>query len=91
MPARFVPCNSVCLRSERLFKNSLMLKAENHTTTAQEIAGVKVKITTYKIGESFYCHIDNLDPGAVIARAEGATVKEAEELALQKVRQRLGG
>jgi hypothetical protein len=62
-----------------------MLKSENYRTAAREIDGVKINITSYKIGGQFYCHITNFDPGATIARAEAATSQEdAEQIAFGK-------
>ena len=48
-----------------------------------------INITTYKIGERYFCHIDNVNPGATIARTEAASLEEARELALQKATTRL--
>jgi hypothetical protein len=56
-----------------------------------EIFGVKVSVTSYKIGESFYCHVQNVDPGATISRAEAGTREEAVDLALRKAKDRLAG
>ncbi len=55
----------------------------------QQVNGVDLKITTYQIGERFYCHIENKDPGATIARAEGTRREEARQLALAKIQKRL--
>ncbi len=66
-----------------------MFKAEDHREEIQEIAGVKVNVTSYRIGERHYCHVANADPGATIARAEAAAREEAVNLALTKARQRL--
>lgn|GEM_PF-1062358 len=41
-----------------------------------------IGITSYKVGSRFSCQIDNVDPGAVIGRASGATREEAIETAL---------
>ena len=41
-------------------------------------------IVTYRMGETYYCTIDNVDPGARFARAEGATREDAERVALEK-------
>ncbi|MGH7493515.1 MAG: hypothetical protein ACREOO_14150 [bacterium] len=68
-----------------------MLIAEQHRVETQEIAGVRVSVQSYKIGDRFYCHVSNFNPGATIARAEAATCEEALQLALQKARQKLGG
>ena len=35
-------------------------------------------IETYKLGDVYHCTIDNVDPGARFARAEGSTSEEAE-------------
>ncbi len=66
-----------------------MMKAEDYRVEHRDISGVKVKAASYRIGESFYCHVENLDPGATIARAEAATREEAINLALQKATERL--
>ena len=46
-------------------------------------------MTTYKIGDDYYCHVYNVDPGATIARATAATREEAVEEAMIKVSQRI--
>ncbi len=66
-----------------------MSKAENYQREEQEINGVRVVITSYQIGGRFYCHVENKDPGANIARAEGNTRAEARKLALDKATKRL--
>jgi len=61
------------------------MKAENYQKEKREVEGRMINLTTYQIGERCFCHIDNVSPGATIARTEGATLEEARELALQKV------
>jgi ribosomal protein S12 methylthiotransferase accessory factor YcaO len=39
--------------------------------------------------KTYYCTVDNVDPGAVIARAKGATREEAEAEAIAKAKERL--
>jgi hypothetical protein len=65
------------------------MKAEGYERTMLQVNGVTVEVAAYKIGESFYCHVSNTDPGATIARAEGKTRHEAMNAALDKARQRL--
>jgi hypothetical protein len=65
------------------------MKAEHYQDELKEISGIPVRIATYKIGEDYYCHVSNADPGAVIARAAGSTAMEARQNALQKVAERL--
>jgi hypothetical protein len=65
------------------------MKAENYTERNEEIDGWPVHIVTYRIGEKYYCTIDNVDPGARFARAEAATREEAERVALEKAQRYL--
>ena len=67
------------------------MKAEEHRVDARQIAGHRVNITSYRIGDRYHCHVDNVDPGAVISRAEGSTQEEAIQAALAKAQQRLAG
>ena len=60
------------------------MKAEEYSERRDEISGWPVHIVTYRIGEKYYCTIDNVDPGARFARAQGATREEAERVALEK-------
>ena len=48
-----------------------MVRAIGYREKMETLGGVPVRITTYEIGEKFFCKIDNLDPGGVIARAWG--------------------
>lgn len=50
----------------------------------QEVQGWGVTVTSYQLGDRYYCTIENVDPGARIARAEGATREDAERQALEK-------
>jgi hypothetical protein len=42
-----------------------------------------VRITSYKLGKEYHCTVDNVDPGATIARAHDTDRRTAEALALQ--------
>jgi len=57
------------------------MRAEEHSTRTLEIEGWKVRLTSYRLGDSYHCIADNVDPGAWIARAQGATREEAESRA----------
>ena len=65
------------------------LKAEDHSRRREQLAGWEVQITTYRIGETYYCHVDNVSTGATVARGEGKTLAEAEKTAIDKARERL--
>jgi hypothetical protein len=66
------------------------MKAEEYTERNEVIDGWPVHIVGYRIGERFYCTIDNVDPGARFARAEGGTREDAERTALEKAKKYLG-
>ncbi len=66
------------------------MKAEEHSTRTLELGGWKVKLTSYKLGDVYHCTVDNVDPGAWIARTQGATREEAENKAIERARELLG-
>jgi hypothetical protein len=65
------------------------MRAEEYTERKETIAGWAVHIVTYRIGSTYYCAIDNVDPGACFARAGGSTREEAERIALEKAQRYL--
>jgi hypothetical protein len=65
------------------------MKAEDYAERKEEIDGWPVHIVTYRIGDKYYCTIDNVDPGARFARAEAATLEEVERVALEKAQRYL--
>jgi hypothetical protein len=65
------------------------LRAQGYTRRRDTVAGWAVNIASYQLGDVHYCHVDNVSPGATVARGEGATREEAEAAALEKARERL--
>ena len=65
------------------------MKAEEYTERHEEIDGWKVHIVTYRVGDRYYTTVDNVDPGARFARAEGTSRQDAEATALQKAQKYL--
>lgn len=65
------------------------MTTEKFKEEIREIEGIKVRITSYKIGNEFYCHVYVADPGATIARATGSTENEAVQKAVEKATVRL--
>ena len=49
----------------------------------ETLEGFQVQITSYQVGRFWSCRVDNVDPGANIARGRGETRDEAEESALE--------
>jgi hypothetical protein len=66
------------------------MKAEEYTERRETVDGWPINIVTYRIGDKYYCTIDNVDPGARFARAEGASREETERVALEKAKKYLG-
>lgn len=51
------------------------------------IEGYRVRLTTYCLGETYYCSVDNIDPGAVVCRGAGMSREEAESAAMERAKQ----
>ena len=66
------------------------MKAEEYTERNEIVDTWPIHIVTYRVGGTYYCTIDNVDPGARFARAEGSTREDAERVALEKARKYLG-
>ena len=61
-----------------------IMKPKNFSERKTQLAGWKAKITSYQLGDKFYCTVDNVSPGAWIAKTEGASREEAEKKALER-------
>jgi hypothetical protein len=60
------------------------MKSEEFHEERRELDGWTINVVSYRIGERYYCTIDNVSPGARFARAEGSTRDEAESAAIEK-------
>ncbi len=49
----------------------------------------KVHIVSYKVGDQYFCTVDNDEPGATLSRSQGPTREEAEKKAIQKKQEML--
>jgi hydroxyacylglutathione hydrolase len=65
------------------------MKPTDYSERILEVAGWKVRLTSYGLGGKYYCKADNVEPGACIARTEGASKEEAEQRALNKAQEHL--
>jgi hypothetical protein len=66
-----------------------MLKTQEYVEELSVIDGVAIKIASYRVGDLYHCHIDNVDVGATIARAEGTTRVQAKNNALAVAKEHL--
>ncbi len=65
------------------------MKPEHYREEKFELAGWPVRLVSYKLGEEWICKIDNVSPGAQVARAKGAKQEEAENECRAKAERRL--
>ncbi len=66
-----------------------MPDAQDYEVQDRQINGTPVKVTSYRMGEAYYCQVANADPGATISRAEGATRQQAVDAAVSKATEQL--
>lgn len=66
-----------------------IVRPEEYQERIEPIPPFQVHIVSYRLGEEFHCSVDNVDPGAVIARSQGTTRAEAESSALERATHRL--
>lgn len=65
------------------------MKAEHYAVRELELSGWPVRITSYRIGETWYAKADNVSPGANIAKANAMSLEQATEQVLEKASERL--
>jgi rhodanese-related sulfurtransferase/glyoxylase-like metal-dependent hydrolase (beta-lactamase superfamily II) len=65
-------------------QRSKSVKPTNFSERILEVAGWKLRLTSYELGGKYFCKADNVEPGACIARTEGTTKEECEQQALEK-------
>lgn len=75
--------------ADKTGKRSKAMKPTDYSERILEVAGWKVRLTSYGLGGKYFCKADNVEPGACIARTEGATKEESEEKALSKAQEYL--
>jgi hypothetical protein len=55
----------------------------------ESIPPFQIHIISYKIQNTYYCSVDDVDPGAVIVRTTGSTQEEAELKGAKRAKERL--
>jgi glyoxylase-like metal-dependent hydrolase (beta-lactamase superfamily II)/rhodanese-related sulfurtransferase len=70
-------------------QRSITVKPTNFSERVLEVAGWKLRLTSYELGGKYFCKADNVEPGACIARTEGSTKEECEQMALEKAQEYL--
>jgi hypothetical protein len=64
--------------------------AADYAERVLEVEGWPVRLTCYRVGETYYCKADNVSPGAALARSSASTRDEAERAVLERARTMLG-
>ena len=70
-------------------QRSKVMKPTEYSEKLLRLAGWPVRLTSYRLGDNYYCKADNVDPGACLTRTEGATQEEAEENAKNRAEEYL--
>nr|WP_283814628.1 adenylate/guanylate cyclase domain-containing protein [Bradyrhizobium australiense] len=65
------------------------LHADGYQRRKQRLGGWEIGVISYKLGNRYRCEVDNVSPGARLARGEGPTRAEAEAQALNEARKLL--
>ena len=65
------------------------MKAEDYSEKKLQVDGWEVRLTSYRVGNTYHCKADNVSPGANLARVEAATREEAEQKALARAKELL--
>ena len=65
------------------------MKAAKYSKRQEQVGRWKVNIVSYKLGDQYYCTVDNVEPGATLARGKGSTREEAEKKALERAKELL--
>ena len=60
-----------------------ILRPEDFRYRYDALDGWEVGVTSYRLGDQYFCSVDNVSPGARLARARGTTRDEAEGQALK--------
>lgn len=66
------------------------MKPQDLTRRHEAIGDFAIEIVTYRLDDTWHCSVNNADPGAVVARAEGTTRDEAERAAVETAGTRVG-
>ena len=70
-------------------QRSKVMKPTEYSENLLRLAGWPVRLTSYRLGDNYYCKADNVDPGACLTRTDGATKEEAEENAKNRAEEYL--
>lgn len=67
-----------------------MPNVTNHSRRVEEYQGWQMGITTYQLGDDWWCVVDNVSPGARLCSHKAATKEAAESHAIGVAKRLLG-
>jgi hypothetical protein len=65
------------------------IRPQEYLERTESVPPFRIHIVSYRLGDEYFCSVDNVDPGAVITRSKGATRKEAEVKAVTRAQERI--
>ncbi len=65
------------------------MKVKDYSSSRKQLGRWKVHFVSYKVGDQYFCTVDNDEPGATLSRSQGPTREEAEKKAIQKAQEML--
>jgi hypothetical protein len=65
------------------------MRAEEYSERRLELEGWDIRLSAYRLDGVWYSKVENVSPGAALARAKGATRDDAESKALEHARELL--
>ena len=65
------------------------MRPENYSRRQLTLEGFPVRVVSYRLEDCYHATVDNVEPGARIARGEGPSREEAEQAALDDAARRL--
>jgi hypothetical protein len=63
--------------------------ATEYAERVLEVDGWPVRLTSYRVGDTYYCKADNVSPGAALARSSAPSREDAERETLAHARRML--
>ncbi len=55
----------------------------------ESVPPFEIHVVSYKLADTYHCTVDNVSPGAVLARTQGRTREEAENAAVSQAKELL--
>ncbi len=64
-------------------------RAQEYQRRQEQVGEFQIGIESYRLGDTYYCRVDNVSPGALLARGQGSTREEAEADAVKEAKEKI--